>query len=88
MALDQFAVLADPRVPIKSINASTLLVGCAKLGERPGPATLRACWSAVEREGRGDPWAIANTVWALAVLEVSQPAALIICCRELIFAAL
>lgn len=52
----------------KVIHAAPILMGRAELGEQPGPAVLKACWSAVEREGPSNAQAVANALWA--VLEV------------------
>ena len=53
-----------------AIAASAFLVGCAKLGISPGPEVLGRCLEVALREGRSQE--VANTAWALAVLQVSS----------------
>ena len=55
---------------MKAQNASAALMGCAKLGVHPGAGVVSICWHAVLREGFCDLRGIANTAWALTVLEV------------------
>ena len=59
-----------PALP--SINAATLLVGCAKLGRHPGPEVRQQCWEAVgsQKAVQSNPRGVSNAAWALAVLEV------------------
>ncbi|GAB4824005.1 hypothetical protein N2152v2_011051 [Parachlorella kessleri] len=51
-------------------HVSAALTGCARLGVQPGPEVIAACWRALVSGSGRDGQAVANTAWALAVLEV------------------
>ena len=66
-----FAAVRDSS-SLPSISAATLLMGCARLGRRPGPKVRQLCWEVVvSPEGlRSNRQGLPNAAWALAVLEV------------------
>lgn len=64
-------MLVDTSEHIRSVEASSILMGCAELGEHPGTAVTQACCVALEQDAYSNAQAVANVTWALAVLEVS-----------------
>ena len=63
------AVLAEDS-PLVPENASAALMGCATLGVQSEPKVVGVCWRALVSDGGFNRQALANSAWALAVLEV------------------